>query len=376
MRLSDEQLDAVVRRELQELSGQWHAPEPRSAVVACAEPVAARVDRPRRSGSLRPLAGAALVAVAVATLGLGIARPLLPDQRSGNVASPGGGPVRPAGDFPLGLTGGTLVWDEGSNSALLLVDDAQTWAWSASGGWQQLHTGAAPPPRTQGAMAYDPVDGSALLFGGAFGTTALADTWRWDGAQWRQLTPATTPAGGPALMCWDAASGRLLLVADFNAKDGSNTWTWTGATWQAAGPAPAGALRMAYDASAAAVVLVSRGGAGSAAATWEWRGGRWSRSGDAPPFATAVGNDATVQMTYDTTGGELLVVGPAFALRPQTWSWTPQTGWRRGAEIADQWAAGMAASPLGPLLFAGPNSQGAFAHGYRWDGARWIPVRG
>jgi membrane dipeptidase len=361
VRLSDEQLDAVVRRELQELSGRWHAPE-RDTAASRAD-MSAETIRDRGT-SRRPLAAAALVAVATAALGLALARPLLPALRSSDAGrTPAdGGRVRPAGDFPLGLTGGTLVWDASSDSALLLVAGAQTWSWSANRGWAELHPDVAPAPRIQGAMTYDPADGTVLLFGGLYGTTARNDTWLWEDTQWQQLVPATSPPPGPALMCWDPSVAAPLLVADVNAKGGGNTWRWTGESWQATGPAPAGALRMAWDPAAGAVVLVSRTSAGGSAATWEWRDDRWTRAGDAPPLAAEVGEDSTAQMAYDRTTGEMLLVGPTAAPRIQTWSWTPAGGWTSRGAIADQWAAGMAASPTGVLLFAGPNSEGAFAH--------------
>ncbi len=376
MRLSDEQLDAVVRRDIQDATAGWRAPE-RGARV-----------RPRYR--LSPLGGAALVAVAAAVVGVAIARPLAPAHRGGGAEdgrSGGAGPVRPAGDFPLGLSGASLTWDAQRGVATLFIVGAMspqggqpaaasrtgaTWTWSATAGWQRPGAASAPPPRIQAGMAYDPDAGVALLYGGTYAGASRSDTWRWDGAQWQQL-PATGPGPGPALMCWDASADRVVLVASDPDGVSSSTWTWDGATWHRLGGAPADGFVMAWDAAAGGPVLVTAASDHSAAGTWTLRGAAWRRVADAPQLFATNGIASPVFLAADRSGVLVLVGQGGDALHPQTWTWVPGGSWTRGADAPDPWAGGMVSSPVaGTLLFGGPNSLGAFAHTYRWRSGHWV----
>jgi Galactose oxidase, central domain len=73
----------------------------------------------------------------------------------------------------------------------------------------------------------------ALLFGGSDGTSILADTWRWDGASWTRLSPATSPpARVSAAMAFDGARGRMVLYGGETASATlGDTWEFDGATW-------------------------------------------------------------------------------------------------------------------------------------------------
>jgi hypothetical protein len=392
--LTDEQVDGLVRRDLQDSTAAWHAPAWRGVSrppthAAVAAPPQRRSGRGGRVAARRPLVGGALVALAAALIGAGIARPLVPGSRGATAGStPGSNPLRPSGDFPFGLTGGTVVWDTKRDAALLVIsgvtpahtaEGGETWTWSANAGWQRAASGTAATPsaRSGAAMAYDPFNGDVLLFGGSYGTRLLADTWRWDGARWQRLAPHTTPPAGRAVMARDAASGVLKLVTSGGAQDSAaETFVWTGTDWDAIGPAPSGPSRMAWDDAAGALILVTgAGGSGATPGTWEWRDGTWTRIADAPPLMALTGGDVPAHIGFDAGSGELLLTGLGQTLRPQTWTWSPGGAWTRRGDVPDQDPGAVVASPhSGVLLFAGPNAEGAYAHTYRWDGARWIGV--
>ena len=137
------------------------------------------------------------------------------------------------------------------------------------GAW---HVAQAPnfvAPRVFGALAYDPIRDTSVLFGGAtqldtFGPAVLGDTLAWDGATWttrHQPEPAPAPRAHHAL-AWDATLGRVVLFGG-EAADGSpltDTWAWDGITWgQIAtdAPAPTGAIAgtMASDPRRGGLVL-------------------------------------------------------------------------------------------------------------------------
>ena len=61
-------------------------------------------------------------------------------------------------------------------------------------------------------MAYDAARQRVVLFGG-FGGGHLGDTWEWNGTNWTQLTPSTSPTARNAhAMAYDAARQRVVLL--------------------------------------------------------------------------------------------------------------------------------------------------------------------
>ena len=72
------------------------------------------------------------------------------------------------------------------------------------------------------------------MFGGAAGQSLqpLGDTWSWDGTNWTQLTPTTSPsARGYAQMGSLRGTPVLFGGADAQGNVLGDTWTWTGTTW-------------------------------------------------------------------------------------------------------------------------------------------------
>jgi hypothetical protein len=61
-------------------------------------------------------------------------------------------------------------------------------------------------------MAYDAATGQLVLFGGFVGGTYLNDTWTWDGTNWTQQNPTTSPSPREGLsMAYDDAIGLVVL---------------------------------------------------------------------------------------------------------------------------------------------------------------------
>jgi cysteine-rich repeat protein len=133
-----------------------------------------------------------------------------------------------------------------------------TWLWDGSA-WTQVQPATKPPPREGAAIAYDPVRGRIVMFGGLTGTTSslataqlLDDTWEWDGTTWIDRAPAVSP--GPlyrGMMIFDADRQRIVLTGGKRALGFvDETWEWDGTNWsrvmtaQAAGPRDA----IVYDA--------------------------------------------------------------------------------------------------------------------------------
>ena len=54
------------------------------------------------------------------------------------------------------------------------------------GGWTQIVTSHAPPPRSEALVTFDVARGNVVLFGGDGTTSAFGDTWVWNGTTWAQ----------------------------------------------------------------------------------------------------------------------------------------------------------------------------------------------
>lgn len=140
--------------------------------------------------------------------------------------------------------------------------------------WQKVDLGgrtacdaASPSPRTQAAMAYDPLRQQVVLYGGcsladetcgqnggvgAF--KAMVDAWIYDpGAKSWQVASASAPPGprSGASLAIDSTRGRLLLHSG-RTDSSADLWEWDGATWHevpvsAARPLQSEAQPVTYD---------------------------------------------------------------------------------------------------------------------------------
>jgi hypothetical protein len=243
-----------------------------------------------------------------------------------------------------------------------------------------------PPPRYQAVMAYDAQSGDVVLFGGDDRQDALADTWSWNGARWRQDTPAVSPPGlVGAMMGYDQATRRVVLTGGAVLLPGqveqpsTATWTWDGSDWspQPAGGLPAAAAAgagtaLAADPASGQLILVTGGGGCQGFDTWRWAGGRWTQ------LHPAVSPDPAelYQLVYDPAGHALLLfasgpICPADRAAPQAslvWAWNGAT-WGPGV-------SGPAVQPQPPGLGPATNSAAepllqTSTGTYLWDGSVW-----
>ena len=118
------------------------------------------------------------------------------------------------------LFGGAVYGALGSTQSL-----ADTWRWNGSD-WILLQPVASPSSRCLHAMATDLVRGRVLMAGGTASlavSAALADTWEWDGTNWRSLATSTTPAARTgAAMTYDAQRQAIVM---FGGGGTGDTWT-------------------------------------------------------------------------------------------------------------------------------------------------------
>jgi len=98
-------------------------------------------------------------------------------------------------------------------------------------GWCELDAEASrafPPVRAYHAMAYDAARGQTVLFSGYNGSQFPSDTWVWDGQDWTQKTPLSSPsASAGGVMTFDSGLGEVIFQGGYL----SDTWAWDGTNW-------------------------------------------------------------------------------------------------------------------------------------------------
>jgi len=203
----------------------------------------------------------------------------------------------------------------------------ETWEWDGTD-WSRRFPSASPPARSYTPLAYDPARRRTVLFGGTPGPRGgvLGDTWEWEGSNWVQAFPATSPPPQAwHALVYDAARGRTLLTG-YGSAPSIDHWEWDGVNWVQRFPSPAPPFRaghaMAYDAARVRVVLF--GGAGLSQSplsdTWEWDGNAWTALAPAtsPPGRFGHG------MAYDVARARTVLFGGIDGNQSplsDTWEW-------------------------------------------------------
>ncbi len=152
-----------------------------------------------------------------------------------------------------GVSDGAGMWVFGGLTLGGTVPQFSNEIWRFDGAaWANLTPATgSPPPRDWYASAWDAARSRFVLFGGRgypTGTTTLGDygdTWEFDGATWTQVATPTGPSARRwSAMVFDPTLGKCVLFG--GSVNGStflgDTWTWDGATWTqltpAASPSP------------------------------------------------------------------------------------------------------------------------------------------
>jgi hypothetical protein len=218
---------------------------------------------------------------------------------------------------------------------------AETLEWDGRDWTVHQGAGAGPGPREGAGLAWDARSSRMLLFGGAVGSEQLGDTWAWDGATWTQVADSGPRPRFVSLMTEDRDTGDILLQGghwvDGNEGDFlADTWRWDGDAWVEVtadvGPGPRVNSPGAWDERLGGIVLFG-GGTGLdtpfAADTWLWTGA-WAEVGAAAAPSARNGH----AMAFDAKRGVLVLVGgidrPGGAQALDVWE-LDANGWREVA---------------------------------------------
>lgn len=257
---------------------------------------------------------------------------------------------------PTGRANAQLAYDEAKGSVLLFSGQDytgvsglnDTWTWNGSF-WTQLHPVHSPSPRTNAAIAYNPSTHQIMMFGGLSASvhmTPLGDTWIWNGSDWIQQHPASSPSARMyASLAYDPSTGQFVLFGGRHTMGLgppvlNETWVWTGSNWVQQHPATTPIARtnasMVYDNVTQQLILF--GGQDGYHQilndTWIWTGSDWVQQHPATvPILSAKVQGHTVafyntSMTYETSMKKVLLTfyGTTDSGSAQTDFWA-QTNW-------------------------------------------------
>lgn len=133
------------------------------------------------------------------------------------------------------LFGGLTASDAGTKKAYHLND---TWDFNGFR-WIPRFPAHSPGPRSGHVMVYDTNRSHIVLFGGRDDTTDLNDTWVFEGKDWKQInTPNSPPGRILAGGAYDPVRDRLIIYGGTQTSaDGKtstalhDTWEFDGTTW-------------------------------------------------------------------------------------------------------------------------------------------------
>lgn len=285
----------------------------------------------------------------------------------------------------LVLFGGTTGTGAAAGAAAL----GDTFSWDGRG-WTTSTPPNSPPLRSAAIVAtlgdhlvmfggIGPVNGGAAL--------PLGDTWTWDGQTWSQLFP---PHGPPPR--YDAASGvvvtggspQLVMFGGRGFGDGGiadldDTWTWDGNDWIEQHPGTSPPARSGAAAGGVGDALVvfggtSAGGAAPLGDTWVWRHGDWTQAGAG---AGASFPSPRTHAAATSFGGQVVLFGGAGAqgALADTWLWNG-SGWGEatpsGLVPPARSSAAMGVFDGAALLFGGVGTSGKpLGDTWTWNGSTW-----
>jgi uncharacterized protein (TIGR03437 family) len=252
--------------------------------------------------------------------------------------------------------------------------------------WTQQSPQTSPAPRTDHAMAYDSAHGQVVLFGGRSSNgNPLNDTWVWNGSNWTQESPQTSPSVrfGHA-MAYDSAQGQVVLFGGMSFLNGfsislNDTWVWDGSNWTQKSPQTSPPVRsqhaMAYDSTHGQVVLF--GGAGENERpvndTWVWDGSNWTEKA---PQTNPPAREWHA-MAYDSAHGQVVMFGGSYLSSNDTWLWDGSNWTEKAPQTSPperyQHAMAYDSTHGHVVLFGGADEHGvALNDTWVWDGSNWI----
>jgi hypothetical protein len=265
-----------------------------------------------------------------------------------------------AGDAPEPSYAHALAADPASGRMLMYegrtLTSAQTFE-RVGGSWLRRSPTIVPSMRNAG-LAFDPVRGTFVLFGGGAGTVSTAAFHEWVANDWQPLPGSTPPARAGHAMALDVARNRIVVFGGSGASLLDDTWEWNGTAWTQLMPAvrPPGRFLagFAFDPSRGQLLLYG-GGVGylSLGDTWYWNGAVWTQGPPGPGvrenFAMALDPIAARIVVHG--GRANTVSGNTYLTDTREWNGTTWTMLPGGSSLSTQTAMAFDGQHL--VLFGG-----------------------
>jgi hypothetical protein len=288
-----------------------------------------------------------------------------------------GGPSGRGGfDMAFDPVRGVTVMFGGSSSTIGI--NSETWEWD--GVEWQLRTTDGPLARTGHAMVYDPTLGAVVLHGGHNPPTPFGDMWKWDGNEWTEITSNHIPRLAHQLW-FDPLQQRLMMFGGVNGEPGGvyvpGTWLFQDGKWElleVESPEQRGNHDIAVDLNRNIAVMV--GGNNNDYPfffrdTWEWDGKSWVQR--RLPFPA---RRSSLAMTYDPVNTCTVLFGGS-GLNAQdfadTWTWKGDT-WTLhevdGPPARSGHAMAYDSNRNVTVLFGG-DGEIHFGDTWEWNGTTW-----
>lgn len=271
----------------------------------------------------------------------------------------------------------------GASSISARNQHSDTWLWDGTN-WSEQVTTAFPTcrggplgltnGRNSAAFAFDAARGVSVLFGGGcysnqFSYLAGDDVWELDASGWAARSPTVGPVTRTgAAMAFSPVSGRVVMFGGANLPP--EQWEWDGQVWaQSNATLPdVTSHALAADSERGRIVMFGGNSTTNAQTTHEWDGSTWSA-----PLTTTVPLYADVIGAYDTRRGRAVVVASDGALYERA-----ATGWIQAAAVLPAIPRAIAydAARGTIVVFGVLASDETISQTWLWDGASWSMVAG
>jgi hypothetical protein len=222
------------------------------------------------------------------------------------------------------LFGGVWFSTRTTGTGIVPHIGTSTWTWDGNN-WTLATPAEHPTARVYASIAYDPIRGRVVLFGGCSDTgctTVLQDTWTWDGVNWKQESPLFFPTPrSQASMTFDPTLGKVVLFGGRSNSDPTglgDMYAWDGGNWTQLHPLNVPLARygagFAYSRVDSGLLLYGGTGlTGYLPETWLWNGITWTQLNPVPNPAVAF---LISGMVYN-----LALDADVLILDGQIWTW-------------------------------------------------------